>query len=343
MVTPLIALGRQQMARFKQMGIETWSGVGESDQVQFPERRPGVYVVSPERLIHQREEISKKFEPEFYIFDEAHCVFEWGEHFRPAFAELIDMILVPAAKNPSTQKTFWCSATLRPEMIEQIQKVCGPETRILGQFKVPEHIEIQRIQLSGGAKLLWLERYLSIEQASGKRGVSGLIYVGTRKLAVRLEEYLKHSGFRAYVYHAGMSAEERRALEEEIEKCHRDRRVFLVIATSAFGMGMDYPALRFAVLFDPPYSMLQLAQTLGRVGRSGLRSQVFAFWCAQDFARMGQFLRTQAQGLQELHRLQEWYCSPLPARLALERDFRVGLDSETSKTTHFNELSVDRD
>ena len=335
MVTPLIALGRQQLQRFRQLQIPAWCGVGESSQVQYPDQPTGVWVLSPERLVHLQDRVKSCFQPNLLIVDEAHCVFEWGENFRPAFGSIRTWVLEQRTQSKSL-KTFWCSATLRPEMIQQISGLCGADTRVLGKFEVPKNIKIQRVQLSGAMKLQWIEKFLSTQANE----LSGLIYTGTRNLAEHLAQYLSFQNRPVLVYHAGMGAEERRALESKIEAFHQQGQVFLIIATSAFGMGMDYPALRFGILFDPPYSMLQLAQALGRVGRGGLEARVFALWCAQDWIRLKQLTQSDPKAHSEALRLEAWYYAAGPAHLELEKDFRQPINSGNIKAAAYGEPSV---
>lgn len=331
MLTPLIALGRQQIQRFQELQVPVWSGVGDPSQVQIPDSNSGVLVLSPERLRYWEKKLDQEFRPNFLIVDEAHCVFEWGENFRPAFLDVAPWV----RSRLKGLKTFWCSATLRPPMIQQLQDLCGPHTQVLGQFQVPQNIQIQKLKMSGAEKLQWVERFLSCEG----RALSGLIVVSTRNLAERLAQYLAHHPRPILVYHAGMGAEERRALEKKIEGFHLSGQVFLVIATSAFGMGMDYPALRFGVLFDPPYTVLQLAQSLGRVGRAGRPAWVFALWCIQDLFRLKQITQHHAVAHEEALRLESWYHHQGSPVTALENDFRQSDSSGKMKDTDVSELA----
>jgi ATP-dependent DNA helicase RecQ len=317
LVTPLVALGRQQVARFGQLGIRAACGVGDSRQVQFPDPSTGVWVVSPERLVHQEDRLFEDWKPNFFIFDEAHCVFDWGEEFRPAFNTLRDLF-----QRRCIPRSFWCSATLRQEMIREIVAACGEGTQVLGRFEVPRNITLRKDQRIAADKLGWTELFLARNV-----GVSGIIYTNTRSLAERLAEFLRSPQRQVWVYHAGMSAEERMALEKRIEAAHQEEKPFVVIATSAFGMGMDYPKLRFAILFDPPYSILQLAQALGRVGRSGIEAQAHFLWNAHDFLRLRNHCRGRPRALAELDRLERWYRSTDSPCESLEKDFRDSADS----------------
>ncbi|MBS1959077.1 MAG: ATP-dependent DNA helicase RecQ [Bdellovibrionales bacterium] len=328
LVTPLVALGRQQVARFQDLGIRVWCGIGPAKQVAFPDQDSGVWVVSPERLLKQEERLFEHWRPNFFIFDEAHCVFDWGDDFRPAFGAIQNLF-----HRHKIKKSFWCSATLRPDMVRAIQEVTG-SCSVLGKFQIPLNIELQKIEKSGAGKLEWTDLWLHHHSQT-----SGIIYVGTRSLAERLELYLRRPDRRLWVYHAGMSAEERSTLESKIEIAHACGESFTVIATTAFGMGMDYPKLKYAIIFDPPYSILQLAQGLGRVGRSGEPAQVFLLWNDHDFVRLKRQARPRPRAFSELLRLQMWYQSGESPKESLEKDFREDTDSAKIEESEYPKRS----
>ena len=136
-----------------------------------------------------------------------------------------------------------------------------------------------------------------------------------------------------------MSAEERTALEFKIDVAHAKGESFTIIATSAFGMGMDYPKLRYAIIFDPPYSILQLAQGLGRVGRSGEAAQVFLLWNDHDFMKLKRQSRPRPRAFSELLRLQRWYQSTESPKESLEKDFRDDTESAKIEMSEYSNRS----
>jgi ATP-dependent DNA helicase RecQ len=146
-----------------------------------------------------------------------------------------------------------------------------------------------------------------------------MIFVNTREASERVGAWLAAAGIRSRPYHAGMAREERLALEAEFRERGRGHPVWIV-ATSAFGMGMDYDFLEVCILFEPPFSLLALAQAVGRVGRSGRSALARVWWHPDDFSRH-RWMTTgcdRAEG--RMQEVRAW-CSASDPRHALEKYF----------------------
>ncbi len=269
LITPLIALARQQLQKLQKLNIPTFMSAGGNKQ--FPKaHQSGAWIMSPELLQYPSTQISlSSWQPEFLVVDECHCLWEWGEDFRPAFLKIPDIL-----KLSSVRKSLWLTATLPPAARTQLRSFFPVPPTEIGEFNLPESIflEIRRVAPEDRLQALisWIQ-----EQAG-----SGIIFVSTRDLTLRLCRVFTALGRKTTLYHAGLSVEERLIVEKMIQ----DQKVELIIATSAFGMGMDYPHLNFIALWQAPTSLLSLVQTIGRVGRSkSTTANALVFWDLDDF------------------------------------------------------------
>ena len=265
MITPLLALGRQQAQRFQQLKINLGS----------PPTGPGVWIMNPEKIHYKMHAELSAWRPNFLIVDEAHCISEWGDHFRPSFRAVLSLV-----KKYEIAKSLWCSATLTQNALTEISNHLPAEPKVIGKFSLPPQLQIQRIKISSSRRIQFLQALLQKHADE-----SGIIFCSTRDSTERLALYLTNWGFQPVFYHAGLSAEERVNLEAQILLHQKSGKKLIVIATSAFGMGMDYDFLRFCILLEPSFTLLSLAQALGRVGRAETPAVAYALWSEDDFLR----------------------------------------------------------
>ncbi|MCM2323609.1 MAG: DEAD/DEAH box helicase [Oligoflexia bacterium] len=288
LVSPLIALARQQAARLRALGVRTSLGTGDPRD-QPPDSDTGVWIVSPESLQNPFSlSVLSRWKPGILVVDECHCFWDWGEEFRPAFSVLPDLL----QRTRSIERSLWLTATLPPDARQELRSRL-PSPRIeLGGFALPPGLALHF------PRVPWVHRadaLLSLFEGGAEAPLRGpgILFGSTRESTVRLARAVEKAGRRPLVYHAGLSSEERRAAERLIA----DARADVVVATSAFGMGMDHPHLRWVLLWQAPASPLALAQALGRAGRGpDARALTVAFWDDEDF------------------RLQEWAAGASPRR-----------------------------
>jgi ATP-dependent DNA helicase RecQ len=269
LITPLVALARQQSAKLNQLGIPTRLGIGGESKLP-PRESSGIWIMSPEMLHFPiRQSMLTQWKPNLLVVDECHCLWDWGEHFRPAFLQIPDLL-----SKYSIPRSLWLTATLPFEAKLHLRKSLPAPFTEIGGFDLPKGLELTLHRIEFRKRIDFLIQWIR------KQKSSGIVFVGTRDVSVRLSRLITASGKKAIAYHAGMSQEERRNAENLISK----QMIEVVVATTAFGMGMDYPHLSYVVLWQIPHSILSLVQTIGRVGRSlSSKNDAIIFWDYDDF------------------------------------------------------------
>ena len=311
LVTPLVALARQQHARLNP-GIQATLGAGQPSL--GPPTGSGIWIVSPEKLLNGRA-ISqlRQWRPDFLVVDECHCIWEWGESFRPAVLAIPRLL-----REYSIPSSLWHTATLPTEAREALREAIAPARLTeLGGFELPPRLELNI------ARVPWPERAEALVGWIRQQSAPGIVFVPTRDSAHRLTRLAHAAGRVTLAYHAGMSSEERRAIEARIAADLPD----VIVATSAFGMGMDYPRLQWAVLWQAPPSLLSLAQAIGRAGRDPSRpARALVLWEPDDLRLLEWTLRGSERRKLQLERVMEFLSGQSCRRNALKIYFGGGLD-----------------
>jgi len=291
LLTPLIALARQQRIRFELAGI--------------PAHR--VRILSPESALLQERRI-QEWDPTLVAVDEAHCIYEWGERFRPAYGQLFGLL-----QRLRVSRSLWMSATFPRTLFQDLlNNVDGSWTR-LGTFSFPKNLDSNFLQTRP------TDRVEIIRESVLHESDPGILFVGTRK---EVRRYFSVLGpMRPMLpYHAGLSDEERRAVENRLllDKCAR----YSIVATNAFGMGMDFPSLRWVKLAQAPYSLLALTQAFGRVARAGKSGVASVYWTEEDFRFAGLLLgNAPKRAHEELAGLRQYLEGTDASRREFERGF----------------------
>lgn len=274
-VSPLIALMRDQVAALTAAGVDA---VFINSSLEPEERRSietrvrngtvRLLYAAPESLSGDRLlSLIDTVSPSLIVVDEAHCVSEWGHDFRPEYRGL-------AALRRRFPRAVWLATTataterVRADIVDNLG-LLRPAV-FLGGFDRPNlHISVVPKQE--------LKRRL-LGFALARADQSGIVYCGSRRRTEELAAHLCASGIKAAAYHAGMNSDDRSRVQEAFV---RDD-VLVVVATVAFGMGIDKPDVRWVVHVDLPKSLENYYQEIGRAGRDGLPADCLLYYSAAD-------------------------------------------------------------
>jgi ATP-dependent DNA helicase RecQ len=278
-VSPLIALMKDQVDALQALGIAATfinSSLTQAEQRERMEEmaagRLDLVYIAPERLRHQMFlEKLRAAKVHLLAVDEAHCISEWGHDFRPDYARLGRF-----RERLGWPQTIALTATATPKVRDDVAKqlqLRDPKVFITGFARANLRFEVQEPQGDLG-KYEALRVFL--EETPG----AGIIYAATRKRCEELVETLREmqKGRKVGLYHAGLMPEERRRIQDDF----MEDRLPVIVATNAFGMGIDKPDLRFVVHFNMPGSLEAYYQEAGRAGRDGQPSRCLLLFSQAD-------------------------------------------------------------
>ncbi|WP_415399866.1 DNA helicase RecQ [Synechococcus sp. W4D4] len=282
-VSPLIALMQDQVEALQQLGVAAaalHSGleVGASQTIwrQLGNGELDLIYVSPERLFSGDVlERLGSMPLALFAIDEAHCVSQWGHDFRPEYRQL-DQLAKRFPQVPRLALTATADPRTQLDIRERLQLQQGEV--FLASFDRPNIRYTLRHKQGGHAQLL--------QFLAEHRGESGIVYARSRNRVDRVAAELKAAGIDAIAYHAGMDAESRR---EALQRFRLGSGV-VVVATIAFGMGIDKPDVRFVAHVDLPKSLEAYYQETGRAGRDGLPAVAWMAHGAGDIPQLRRFI-----------------------------------------------------
>jgi ATP-dependent DNA helicase RecQ len=306
-ISPLISLMKDQVDALVQVGIpaafiNSSLNYNEANE-RIREAKQGKYkllYIAPERL-ESREFIEdlQQMEIPLVAVDEAHCISQWGHDFRPSYRHIRQMV----NSLPQKPNVLALTATATPRVREDICETLDidEENSIITGF---ERENLSFTVIKGQDRLNYLRDYLKKNEKE-----AGIIYAATRKNVDQLYERLKKANINVARYHAGMGDAERIREQDRFLKDEAS----VMVATSAFGMGIDKSNIRYVLHFQLPKNMESYYQEAGRAGRDGLESECILLYSSQD-VQVQRFLIDQSSDrtriTQELEKLQQMvgYC-----------------------------------
>ncbi|MWD27939.1 DNA helicase RecQ [Aquicoccus sp. SCR17] len=274
-ISPLIALMRDQVRGLREAGVEagalTSGNTQEETDAVFEALDAGrlkLLYMAPERLASGGAmNLLRRAGVDLIAVDEAHCVSQWGHDFRPDYLRIGE--LRRALDVPLAAFTATADAETRAEIVEKLFDGEAPQSFLRG-FDRPN------IHLAFAAKDKPRQQILDF--AGARKGQSGIVYCGTRAKTESLARALTEAGHSACFYHGGMEAEDRRVVEGRFAT----EDGLIVVATVAFGMGVDKPDIRWVAHADLPKSIEAYYQEIGRAGRDGAAAETLTLYGPDD-------------------------------------------------------------
>ena len=296
-ISPLIALMKNQVDAMRHFSdhdavahfLNSSLNKAAIDQVKSDviSKKTKLLYVAPESLTKEENiEFLKTVPISFYAVDEAHCISEWGHDFRPEYRK-IRPIINEICRRPVIALT----ATATPKVQHDIQKNLGMQDATV--FKSSFNRKNLYYEVRPKTANIDKEIIKFIKSQSGK---SGIIYCLSRKKVEELAETLKINNIRALPYHAGMDAATRSANQDAFLM----EEVDVIVATIAFGMGIDKPDVRFVIHYDIPKSLEGYYQETGRAGRDEGEGQCITFYSNKDLMKMEKFMQGKPISEQEI-------------------------------------------
>lgn len=295
-ISPLIALMKNQVDAMRSFSVDDGvahflnSSLTKAQITKVKEdiidKRTKLLYVAPESLTKE-ENITflKQVKISFYAVDEAHCISEWGHDFRPEYRRIL-----PIISEIGVAPIITLTATATPKVQHDIQKNLNMLNASLfkSSFNRPNLYYEIRPKVDATKEI--------IKYIKNNTGKSGIIYCLSRKKVEELTEMLKVNGIKALAYHAGMDATTRGDNQDKflMEDCD------VIVATIAFGMGIDKPDVRYVIHYDIPKSLEGYYQETGRAGRDGGEGNCITFYSYKDIQKLEKFMQGKPVAEQEI-------------------------------------------
>lgn len=275
-VSPLISLMQDQVKALNEAGVQAAfinSSLSEKDYNEtIRKARQGTYkiiYIAPERLVTEGFlALAKSVPISMVTVDEAHCISQWGQDFRPSYMKIVEFVKTLEKRPIISAFTATATETVREDIVCTLG-LQNPFTLVNGFDRENLFFQVEKPKNK--------EQYI-LKYISGHSGDSGIIYCATRKNVDNIYELLKSKGISVGKYHAGMSAVERKKMQDDFVFDYTS----IVVATNAFGMGIDKSNVRFVIHYNMPQSMENYYQEAGRAGRDGLDAKCILLFSPQD-------------------------------------------------------------
>lgn len=323
-ISPLISLIQDQVENLKKRGIKATSiqsGASENEILTlFDNIKYGNYkflYISPERLQNTLiQEKIKQLTISFVAVDEAHCISEWGHDFRPAFRNItILRDLIPDVH------FIALTATANKRVLLDIEKSLNlKETNIFKKSFFKEHLAYQIFTVEDKLKKL--------QQIFSKTKKTGIVYVNSRKKTVQIAQFLNLNNFKSSFYHGGLTTSEK----ENAFKNWMTEKTPIMVATNAFGMGIDKENVGIVIHFDIPYSIENYIQEAGRAGRNHKKAFAVLLKNDNDISNQIEFEKKTVPNIKEVKEIHR----------KLYQYFRISLGEIPENSLGFNLLEFSK-
>ena len=275
-ISPLISLMQDQVKSLNEAGVSAaFINSSLSEHAYFEtvrKARQGVYkiiYVAPERLVTEGFlDLAENVKISMVTVDEAHCISQWGQDFRPSYMKIVEFVKMLRERPVISAFTATATETVREDIICTLG-LQNSYFLVTGFDRENLFFQVDKPKNK--------EQYI-LDYISEHSGESGIIYCSTRKNVENVYELLSSKGISVGKYHAGMSTTERKKMQDDFVFDYTS----IVVATNAFGMGIDKSNVRFVIHYNMPQSMENYYQEAGRAGRDGLDSKCILLFSPQD-------------------------------------------------------------
>lgn len=303
-ISPLISLMKDQVEALRANGIMAATLNSGNDEAtdraireQCKQGKIKLLYISPERFMTEIVWIGQIMKVSLFAIDEAHCISQWGHDFRPEYVHL-GVLHERFADVPIIALTATADKTTKADIIDKLN-LRDPQIFVSSFDRPNLSLDVRRGYSSK-------EKFNTIMDIIERHPYeSGIIYCLSRKETERLADKLRHEGVAVGAYHAGLSMEERNSIQEDFIK----DKIDVVVATVAFGMGIDKSNVRFVIHNNLPKSIESFYQEIGRGGRDGLPTETVLFYNIRDLITLRSFADESGQSElnnEKLNRMQEY-------------------------------------
>lgn len=299
-ISPLIALMKNQ--------VDSIRGYSQKDEVahflnsslsrtqmkvvkqDIVDQKTKLLFIAPETLTKPENiEFFRQTNVSFVAVDEAHCISEWGHDFRPEYRRINDMIEAIGKDIPTVALTATATPKVQSDIVKNLNM--QGEAKFISSFN-RDNLYYE-VRPKGKKEKVMRNIVQFVKERSDQ---SGIIYVQSRKSTEEIAKVLRVNDIKAVPYHAGLDAKTRSKTQDDFLM----EEVDVIVATIAFGMGIDKPDVRFVIHYDIPKSIENYYQETGRAGRDGLAGDCLAFYSYKDILKLEKFLRDKPVAEREM-------------------------------------------